>query len=519
MRLSGDRVLLAEPLLAHRPFEMHAQLHPDRPAVTCGKTSLTYRELNEHANRLAHHLGSLDVGEGSVVGVCLDRSPELMVGILAILKAGAAYVPLDTTYPAERLHLMISQLTEMRLILISADTAPLVGDTARTLLDVAAARPELDSLPTTNPVSEITGESICYVVFTSGSTGTPKATAVRHQGWYNLLNWLVREFDLDWRSSNLMVSSLGFDISQRSLMTALFSGATQHLLPSRNFDAMMAHRLIRQFRVRTLHCAPSTLYLIVERDTAERDGRIDSLEYVYVGGEPLNAGRIDGWATRPGNDCRLVNVYGVAECTDVSTAHVLTDYLRYAAAGVPIGKAIHNIDIHLLDDELCPVGAGEIGEICVAGIGVGAGYLNSANLNDERFVKVGIDGRLIELYRTGDLGYVADDGVLMCVGRGDAQVKIRGMRIDLGDVETAIRATNLVDDAVVVAVKDKATGEARLVAFVLASGTAFSESLLHSRLRAALPANMVPTEFLVIDRFPLNPNGKIDRKTLAASVH
>lgn len=517
MQLSGARVSMAGLLVAHKPFEMHAERHPDRIALTYETTALSYRTLNERANRLAHYLLSAGIGEGSLVGVCLDRSVELMVGILAILKAGAGYVPLDTTYPAERLHLMAAQLAEMRFILTAPDTAPLLGRPTAELLDVEAIESSLGSLPSTNPQVNIDGESICYVVFTSGSTGTPKATAVRHQGWYNLLNWLVREFGLDWRSSNLMVSSFGFDISQRSLMTALFSGATQHLLPSRNFDAMLANRLITQLGVRTLHCAPSTLYLIVERDMSGRGGPpIDSLDYVFVGGEPLNAGRVADWATQAGNSCRLVNVYGVAECTDVSTSHVLLDYPRYGSTGVPIGKPIHNIDVHLLDDNL-PVGAGEVGEICVSGIGVGAGYLNAATLNEERFVKVRIDGELVELYRTGDLGFVADGGSLMCVGRVDAQVKIRGMRIDLGDVETAIRATSLVADAAVVATAGVTKGETELIAFVILSGVAFDETALRSQLRVALPAAMVPTEIVVTSGFPLNPNGKIDRTKLAES--
>jgi len=516
MQLSGDRVSMDGPLVAHRPFEMHAERHPDRIALTCGTTALSYRALNERANRLAHHLLSLGIGEGSLVGVCLDRSAELMVGILAILKAGAGYVPLDTTYPAERLNAMTAQLADMRVVLTAPDTAPLLPQPAAELLDIELIEPSLVSLPSANPSVRIDDESICYVIFTSGSTGTPKATAVRHQGWYNLLNWLVQEFGLDWRSSNLMVSSFGFDISQRSLLTALFSGATQHLLPSRNFDAMLANRLITQLGVRTLHCAPSTLYLIVERDLAGRAGlRIDSLDYVFVGGEPLNAGRVADWATRAANSCRLVNVYGVAECTDVSTAHVLADYPRYASSGVPIGTPIHNIDIYLLDGDLCPVGAGQVGEICICGIGVGAGYLNTTALNEERFVKVRIDGEFVELYRTGDLGFVSETGSLMCVGRVDAQVKVRGMRIDLGDVETAIRATNLVADAAVVAATQVAGEEAELVAFVILSDVAFDEAALRTQLRATLPAAMVPTEFVVTSEFPLSPNGKIERTKLA----
>jgi acyl-coenzyme A synthetase/AMP-(fatty) acid ligase len=314
-----------------------------------------------------------------------------------------------------------------------------------------------------------------------------------------------------------MVSSFGFDISQRSLLTALFTGATQHLLPSRSFDAMMASRLIAEHQVRTLHCAPSTLYLLIDRQPADGPDALDSITHVFVGGEPLSAPRVAAWAAKKPDLSRLINVYGVAECTDVSTIHVLRDFDRYAVTGVPIGQAVNNIDIYLLDDELRPVGPDGTGEICICGIGVGVGYLNAAQLNQEKFVKVNVGDSYVNVYRTGDLGYVNPQGQLMCVGRLDSQVKIRGMRIDLGDVETAVRRSVQVEDAAVVAVRPHADAEQHLAAFVIPRGDV-DERALRNELRALLPTHMVPQQVVVVSALPLSPNGKVDRKALQQSL-
>ncbi|HET8659245.1 MAG TPA: amino acid adenylation domain-containing protein [Micromonosporaceae bacterium] len=509
-------MLPAEPLV-HRVFESHVSSHPERVALTYGAESYTYAELNARANQFAHYLLGRDVGKGCLVGVCLDRSLEQMVAILGTLKAGAGYVPLDVTYPIERLRQMTSELTAMPLVAASADTAGLVQGGPQDIVEMAALRRALDRLPTTDPEVAVGGEDVCYAVFTSGSTGRPKATAVKHQGWYNLLDHLADEFGLDHRSSNLMVSSFGFDISQRSLLTPLFTGATQHLLPSRHFDAMMACRLIREHGVRTLHCAPSTLYLLVERQPPDGPDDLDSIDHVFVGGEPLSARRVAGWAGRAPHRHRLVDVYGVAECTDVSTIYVLRDYERYIAAGVPIGRPVNNIDVYLLDDDLRQVAPGEVGEICICGVGVGVGYLNAPELNREKFVKVSTPDGYVDLYRTGDLGFVGPDGELRCVGRVDAQVKIRGMRIDLGDVETAVRRSSRVEDAAVVAVEPAGSAERELVAFVIPAAE-MDERALRAELHSLLPTHMVPRQVVVVAGFPLSPNGKVDRKALARSL-
>jgi D-alanine--poly(phosphoribitol) ligase subunit 1 len=522
MILIGQQTSRVSQPFVHKAFEAHAERFPQRLALTCGENRLSYRELNERANQFAHYLTKRGFGPGSTVGVCLDRSPEMVISILGVLKAGAAYVPLDTTYPAERLRLMTSQLTGMKLIVASSATRAMISEADSEILDTAEVGAQLESFSQTNPVTEISESSICYVVFTSGSTGAPKAVAVRHEGWCNLLTWLVAEFHLNEDSNGLLLSPAGFDISQRALMTPLFAGSVLHLLPSRNFDVLMAYRLMRALRVRTLHCAPSALYLLLERDNAEGGNAFEALDLAFVGGEPIAASRVAGWATRPGNLARLVNVYGVAECTDVATAHVLTDYADYLSGGVPIGCPIYNVSIYVVDHSLAPVEPGEIGEICISGIGIGAGYLNDSQLNSERFVTVRYANGEVQLYRTGDLGRVRDDGKLMYVGRVDRQVKIRGMRVDLGDVEAALEANECVRQAIVLPVAGEGTGETLLMACVLpsdeATGVPFDARALRRDLLEVLPKPMVPREIVPVTRFPLSPNGKVDRDALALRV-
>jgi D-alanine--poly(phosphoribitol) ligase subunit 1 len=510
--LAGTRVPLPAVPVAHHVFERHARTHPDRPAVVCGAVSCTYGELNARANQFAHHLTGLGLARGSVVGVCLDRSVELMV---AILKAGAAYVPLDPGYPGERLRLMVEQLPQMALVVAAASTLELAG-ADRKWVDLAGLTDRLATLPVSDPDAGVTGDDLCYVVFTSGSTGLPKATAVRHEGWYNLLNWLTLEYGLGPHSANLMISAFGFDISQRSLMTALFTGAAQHLLPSRNFDTGLAHRLIGEHGVRTLHCAPSMLYLLVEREMAVGGDALARMDYVFIGGEPMRAGRVEEWARREGNRCVLLHQYGVAECTDVASSHRMIDYEAYRAGPLPAGPPVYNTEIRLMSPDLVEVPPGEVGEICITGTSVGAGYLNAAPAEAAKFTEIERDGERLRLYRTGDSGYGTASGELVVLGRLDAQIKIRGMRVDLADVERVARDHPRVTDVVVVPVPAP-DGQLDLIAYVVPAGGAFDPGALRDHMLTALPRNMVPRDFVELPELPLNPNGKVDRRALSAA--
>ncbi|WP_194910415.1 non-ribosomal peptide synthetase [Catenulispora rubra] len=515
MILRGKRVDLPPTPVVHKRFEAQARQSPDAVAVRCAGEQVTYAELDAAANRFAHLLIARGHGRGAKVGICLDYSVDLLIAILGTLKAGAAYVPFDPAYPAARLALLQQQTPDLALIVASPATAGLLGSAAVEVLAPDRLGERLRDQPATDPDVPVLGDDLCYAVFTSGSTGTPKLTGVRHKGWFNLLNWLQLEYGLDSRSGNLVVSAFGFDLSQRALMTPLFCGATQHLMPSRHFDAALAYRLLGEQAIRTVHCASSTLYLLVDWETARGGEVLSKLDYVLFGGEPLHVERIAPWARRGGNICTLLHQYGVAECTDVATSYDLAGFRPTGHENAPVGRPAYNTEIHILDEQAEGVGAGEYGEICISGTSVGAGYLNGAGPESKRFTTVLVDGEPRRLYHTGDLGCVTAAGDLVVAGRMDAQVKVRGMRIDPTDVERALVRLDGIGQASVVPVPDD-TGENELVAFVVSENGRLDPSRLRADLLEALPRSMVPATFLEIPRIPLSPHGKVDRAALIA---
>lgn len=513
MILEGKRVALPPVPVVHQRFAAHAAATPDAIAVHCAGQRVTYAELNARANQFAHFLAACGLGPGAKVGVCLDYSIDMLVTILGTLKAGAAYVPFDPSYPAARLDLLLAQVRDLALVVASRETAELVGAADVEVVDPERRSAHLAALPETDPGVPVAGTDLCYAVFTSGSTGTPKVTGVRHAGWFNLLNWLALDYRLHRGSHNLVVSAFGFDLSQRSLLMPLFCGATQYLMASRNFDPAMAYRMLTEHDIRTVHCASSTLYLLVDWEAARGGTALTRLDRVLFGGEPLKFERIAHWARRPGNTSTLLHQYGVAECTDVATSYDLAGYRPEEQEIAPVGRPAHNTDIHVLDEQLRGVGPGEYGEVCISGAGVGAGYLGGPGPEAQRFTTIEVDGAPRRLYRTGDRGRVTESGELVVAGRMDAQVKVRGMRIDPADVERALGRLAGVREAAVVARHDE-FGAAELVAFVVPAGAGLVEHDLRIQLVQTLPRNMVPSTFIDIPRIPLSPHGKVDRAAL-----
>lgn len=517
MILQGKRVALPGAPVVHRRFEENAQATPDTVAAVCAGQQVTYAELDARANRFAHCLAAHGHGRGAKVGICLDYSIDLLVAILGTLKAGAAYVPFDPSYPADRLRLLLGLVPDLALLVASPSTAGLVESSPVEAVAFEDLAERLADHPGTAPGVTVSGDDLCYAVFTSGSTGTPKLAGVRHEGWFNLLNWLTLEYGLHAESNNLVVSAFGFDLSQRSLMTPLFCGARQYLMPSRNFDAAMTYRILTRQPIRTVHCASSTLYLLVDWETACGGEALTKLDYVLFGGEPLHVERLADWMRREGNTCTLLHQYGVAECTDVATSYDLADHRPGVHEIPPVGKPVYNNDIHVLDEQLRGVGPGEYGEICICGNSVGAGYLNGTGPESQKFTEILVDGVPRRLYRTGDRGFVDADGQLVVAGRMDAQVKVRGMRIDLADIERALGRLPEVRQAAVVAGYND-SGDAELSAFVVPAGDGLAEDRLRGGLLETLPRNMVPARFLAVERIPLSPNGKVDRAALGAEL-
>jgi len=515
MILQGKRVSLPSVPVVHQRFEAHAAATPGAVAVSCAGQRMTYAELNAEANRFAHFLIARGHGRGARIGICMDYSIDMLVAILGTLKAGAAYVPFDPSYPPARLQLLWGQVPGLALIVASPATATLVEPADVEVIELGQLTDQLAQLPATDPGVPVTGADLCYAVFTSGSTGTPKVTGIQHAGWFNLLNWLALEHGLHSGSHNLVVSAFGFDLSQRSLLLPLFCGATQYLMASRNFDTALAYRLLSEHDIRTVHCASSTLYLLVDWEKARGGAALSRLGHVFFGGEPLHVERLAEWAWRDGNVCRLLHQYGVAECTDIASSYDLAGYRSGGHDIAPVGRPVYNTDIHIVDERTSAgVAPGEDGEICIAGVSVGAGYLNGADPGSERFTTVLTDGVPRKLYRTGDRGRVTGDGDLVVAGRMDAQVKIRGMRIDPTDIERALGRLAGVRQAAVLTTYT-AAGEAELTAFVVPADGELAENDLRARLLGQVPRNMVPARILTIREIPLSPHGKVDRPALA----
>jgi amino acid adenylation domain-containing protein len=500
----------------HELFEQRAAETPDAVALVCGSRQLTYQELNQKANQLANYLRKLGAGPDVLVGICVHRSLEMIIGILGTLKAGAAYVPLDPTYPQKRLASMMEDV-DLRVLLTTHDVRAVLPETKLRLVCLDSEWPQITGESSDNLHGPTSVGNLCYVIFTSGSTGKAKAAAVFHGGWTNLMHWFITEFNITPADKILVISSFSFDITQRSIVMPLITGAQLHLLASPHYDpALILHTIAAQGITR-MNCAPSTFYPLVE-NSRNAFSKLSSLRTLFLGGEAISASRIREWAESKECQAEIANVYGAAECSDVSTFYVLKNYGRYVESSVPIGKPIFNTQVYLLDDSLNPVPSGHAGEICIAGDGVGFGYINDRALTEQKFVANPFsDGSSTRLYRTGDLGKFSSDGNLEFIGRVDHQVKLRGFRIDLGDIESNLRQHKEVKEAVVVS-KTFSDQDQRLVAFVVPRHRGGSRdqtgSQLRSFLKERLPEYMVPNDVVILEEMPLSPNGKTDRNVL-----
>ncbi len=520
----------------HQLFEAHVAAAPERIALVDGDLRLSYGEVDRRANQLAHHLQALGVGPNTPVGICLNRSPALVIAVLAVLKAGGAYVPFDPTYPRERVAVMFEDV-KLKVLLTRQELLDRLPERKPRVVCVDRDAPAIAQRPSGLPPRLAGPGDLCYVIFTSGSTGRPKAAAVYHRGWTNLLCWFGREFAISPSDKNLVMSSISFDITQRSMAMPLTRSGELHLVPD-GYDPELLLRTLRDSEITLLNCAPSTFYPLVEGPEAGRYTSLRSLRCLFLGGEAISASRLMGWAASPGRTTGIANVYGAAECSDVSSFYRLHDFERYSRTSVPIGTPTDNSKVYLLDEglRLVPIGVG--GEICLAGDGVGRGYVNDAALTTRKFVDDPFAAEPgARLYRTGDLARYLPDGNLEFLGRIDHQVKIRGQRIELGEIETQLRAHPRIKEAVAVAA-ESTPGEMRLTAYYVAvhagdatdptapsnaGDTAAAQAAdpgLEDELRAALaqklPAYMVPNLFIALREMPLNPNGKIDRDALPA---
>ncbi|WP_124278133.1 non-ribosomal peptide synthetase, partial [Streptomyces sp. ADI93-02] len=499
---------LAE-LIAQR---VHAS--PDAPALVGDEgETLSYRELDTRAGRLARVLVEQGVGPEAFVAVMLPRSVELVVTLLAVLKAGGAYVPVDPDYPADRVAWMLTDASPAALITMGAvEVPPAVGGAVtRIVLDDPGTAVVLESGPTLEEDVVVALENPAYVIYTSGSTGRPKGVVVPHAGIVNRLLWMQDHFRLTEEDRVLQKTSMSFDVSVWEFFWPLISGAL--LVVARDGghrDPMYLAELIRRESVTTVHFVPSMLEeFLLEPAAAD----CSSLRRVVCSGEALPARTRDKFfevLSRSG----LHNLYGPTEASvDVtawSCGPAETD------RSVPIGGPVRNTRLHVLDAWLRPVPVGVAGELYLAGVQLARGYWGRAALTAERFVANPFDGSGGRMYRTGDLVRWRRDGSLAYLGRTDDQVKVRGFRIELGEVEAGLASLPGVSQAAAVAREDR-PGDVRLVGYVVPElDTEPRSALLRQEMSARFPGYMVPDVFLSVSALPLSPNGKLDRKALPA---
>ncbi|RSZ55127.1 amino acid adenylation domain-containing protein, partial [Massilia atriviolacea] len=495
----------------HSMFEAQVALSPDAPALSCGADTLSYAELNRRANRLAHHLRALGVQADQRVAICVERSIDMIVGLLGILKAGAGYVPLDPAYPAERLAFMLGDCQPAAVLTQAALRDKLPPSSATTVvLDSAEALAALASRPEHKPdVPGLSPAHLAYVIYTSGSTGLPKGVMVEHRHAVNLLASHIELCGMGPGDRVLQFASIGFDASVTEIFPGLAGGACivlrpAHLmLPDREFIAFLDEQGI------TVTDLPTAFW---HQWAAGNIAVGQALRLVIVGGEKAELRHLRHWMAAPCTaGVRWINTYGPTEATIYATAIAYEAGSALPAAEVPIGRPVANTQVYLLDAHGRPVAPGMSGEIHIGGAQVARGYLNRPELTQEKFIadpfKPG--GRL---YKSGDLGRWLTDGNIEYLGRNDFQIKIRGYRIELGEIETRLAACPGVREALVVV----GAGQ-RLVAYLTTeAGSKPTVADLRSRMAEALADYMVPSAFVLLDAFPINTNGKIDRKALPA---
>ncbi|EPL8004324.1 amino acid adenylation domain-containing protein [Klebsiella aerogenes] len=507
-----------QPKLIHLALAEYATRTPNKIAVIHGNRSLTYQELHQLSNQLAHYLVSRGVKSGDSVGICFQPCLNTLMCILAILKTGAAYIPLDPMNPPERLKVISNQVDNLQFIFTTVETRDNFSIDKQVILTDTFLK-DLNNHPATAPEITVESDHLCYIVFTSGTTGIPKAVAVRHRGWANLLNWFQNRYQLNELSVNLLVSSFGFDISQRSMLTPIYTGSTLVISESKYFDPILIGELINKHNVQTLHLAPSSLYAIIE--SWPEINRLPSLRYLFIGGEALSVPRITGWAMATERQCEFIHQYGVAECTDVATSYTMRHFSRYLEEGIPLGETVAGCNIHVVDENFIPVENGHSGELIITGTGVGAGYINNEELNKQRFIQLPVNNTWISAYRSGDFARKRDDGEFVCIGRKDNQIKIRGILTNLSDIENVVKANNsIVKEAIVIPYNESET-DTRLCIFLYSDITEHLRpelTVIKSEIINHLPMHMIPTKYQWIESFPLTTNGKVNRNALAELI-
>jgi len=496
----------------HELFERQAAKTPDAPAVVFQGQQLSYRVLNERANQLGHYLRKRGIGPELLVGVSMERSPGMLIGLLGIWKAGGAYVPMDPTYPKERLSFMVKDSAAQLLLTTNKHKHLFASVTDKTIL-LDSDWPVIAGESTGNPRSGAVPSNLAYVMYTSGSTGEPKGAMILHSGLVNYLCWAIQRYSVEEGGSVPLHSSISFDLTVTSMYTPLLAGGQVELLPE-DVGAQNLLAALRQGNNRSLvKITPAHLELLSQQ--IKPDEAAGRTKVFVIGGENLLAESLCLWRDfAPGT--RLINEYGPTETVvGCCVYEVRGDDPRRGS--VPIGRPIANTQLYVLDPDMNPVPVGVMGELYIGGAGVARGYLNRPELTQQKFLADLFSGQSgARLYRTGDLARYRPDGTLEFLGRIDDQVKVRGYRVELGEIEASLADHSGVKSCVVLAREDE-PGDKQLVGYVVPRENELpTVEELRQFLRQRLPDYMVPALFVFLKFFSLTPNGKIDRKALPA---
>ncbi|EPF11732.1 MULTISPECIES: non-ribosomal peptide synthetase [Bacillus] len=497
----------------HEMFERQAMIYPNAIAVTYEKEKITYKELNERANQLAHYLQKKGVGPDTLVGLCVERSHEMIVGILGILKAGGAYVPLDPTYPEQRLQYILEDASIQ--LFVTQESLKELNWLPENVESICLDRDqdEIGKESKTLPVSSVGPQNLAYVIYTSGSTGNPKGVMIEHHNVIRLFKSTDCWYQFNEKDTWTLFHSYAFDFSVWEIWGALLYGGKLVVVPywiSRSPKDF--YQLLVEEEVTVLNQTPSAFRQLIRVCEQEDKNKNLQLRYVIFGGEALEPTSLLPWFQRYGEkNPQLINMYGITETTVHVTYYPITlDDVQHASRS-NIGKRIPDLEVYILDAYQQPVPIGVDGELYIGGAGLARGYLNRPELTAERFISHPFSSDLkARLYRTGDLARYLPDGNLDYRGRIDHQVKIRGFRIEIGEIESTLHTYAYVKEAVVI-VREDQPGDKRLIAYVVGDGNV---DAWREYLKAKLPSYMVPSGFVAMEAIPLTANGKVDREAL-----
>ncbi|WP_017654192.1 non-ribosomal peptide synthetase [Fortiea contorta] len=491
----------------HQLFETQVERTPNNIAVEFNQEYLTYAQLNAKANQLAHHLQSLGVKPEILVGICVERSLDMLVGILGILKAGGAYIPFDPTYPQERLGFMLEDaqipilLTQQQLVdkFVEYDTHVICLDQ-----DLPA------TLSINNPVSNITPENLAYIIYTSGSTGKPKGTMIPHKGLVNYLSWSTNAYAVAQGYGAPVQSSIGFDATITSLFSPLLVGQRVVMLPEKAEIEALSALLQSDKNYSLVKITPAHLEMLNQMLPYQKG--VTATRALVIGGEALLGKSLTFWRDNAPNT-RIINEYGPTE-TVVGCCVYEVNAQTSLSGSILIGRPIANTQLYLLDENQKLVPIGVPGELYIGGAGVARGYLNRPELTQQRFIPNPFSNEPnSRLYKTGDLARYLPDGNIEYLGRIDHQVKIRGFRIELEEIESLLAQHPLVNSVTVIAREDQ-PGDKRLVGYIVPQNQAPTTSELRQFLQTKLPEYMIPSAFVMLELIPLTAHGKVDRQAL-----